>query len=60
MHYGDIEELKDKMLEALGHSEDCKRMVESGKKHIIKNLSWDNIAKQVTRAYNNALGAHVR
>ena len=60
VHYGDVEELKDKMLEALCHSEDCKRMVKSGKKHIIKNLSWDNIAKQVTRAYNNALGAHVR
>lgn len=55
VHYGDVEGLKDKILEAFGHSEDCKRMVESGKKHIIKNLSWDNIAKQMTRAYSKAL-----
>jgi len=60
VHYGDVEELKDKMLEALDYSDDCKRMVESGKKHIIKNLSWDNIAKQMTRAYSDALDAYVR
>jgi len=60
VHYGDVEELKDKMLEALGHSEDCKRMVESGKKYIVENLSWDNIAKRMTRTYSDALDAYVR
>ncbi len=60
VHYGDVEGLKDKILEAFRHPEDCKRMVKSGKKHIMKNLSWDNIAKQVTQAYSNALGAQVR
>lgn len=60
VHYGDVEELKGKMLEALGHSEDCKRMVESGQKHIMKNLGWDNIAKQMTRVYSDALDAYTR
>lgn len=58
--YGDVEGLKDNILEAFGHPEDCKRMVESGKKYIVKNLSWDNVAKQMTRVYSNALDANAR
>jgi len=60
VHYGDVEGLKDKILEAFGHPEDCKRMVESGKKYIARNLSWDNIAKQMTRVYSNALHGNAR
>ena len=60
VHYGDVEGLKDKVLEAFGHPEDRKRMVESGKKYIVKNLSWDNVAKQMTRVYSNALDANAR
>lgn len=60
VHYGDVEGLKDKILEAFGHPEDCKRMVESGKKYIVKNLSWHNVAKQMTKVYSNALDANAR
>ena len=60
VHYGDVEGLKDKILEAFGHPEDCKRMVESGKKYIVKNLSWDNVAKQMTRVYGDVLNANAR
>ena len=60
VHYGDVEGLEDKILEAFAHPEDCKRMVKSGKEYIIKNLSWDNIATQMTRVYSDALDAHTR
>ena len=60
VHYGDVEGLKDKIIEAFGHPEDCKRMVESGKKFIVKNLSWHNVTRQMTRVYRDALDDNAR
>jgi glycosyltransferase involved in cell wall biosynthesis len=47
VQYGDVDELKEKMIFALENPEYNKKLVENGKKFMAENLTWEKVGERV-------------
>ena len=54
--YGDVKELKDKIIGVLDNPERAKKMVHNGKEFVYNNLSWNRIANEMVEVYQEVVG----
>lgn len=55
VEYGDIEDLKNKMMRLLEDPHEGELMVHRGKQYISRNLSWSTIAQKVETIYEDCI-----
>jgi glycosyltransferase involved in cell wall biosynthesis len=53
--YGDVNDLKKKMIHVLENPENGKEMVERGRKYILENLTWEKVASKIEDVYKEIL-----
>ncbi len=55
VQYGNIKELKEKIIYIINHKDEAKKLVENGKKFIINNLDSNVIVKKIIQLYEKVL-----
>jgi glycosyltransferase involved in cell wall biosynthesis len=51
VEYGDVEGLKDKILDVLNNREEARQKVEKGKEFIQQHLRWETISDEIKKVY---------
>jgi glycosyltransferase involved in cell wall biosynthesis len=53
--YGDVNELKEKMIFALENPEYNNKLIDNGKRFIEKNLTWENVGEIIENLYKKSI-----